>query len=57
MSATESRESTLKVNAQFEGVQQDQFYMPTWAMISVLIVGFFVLKSFIYIKDDKRHGR
>tara|TARA_R100000656_G_scaffold112679_1_gene84901 strand:- start:168 stop:341 length:174 start_codon:yes stop_codon:yes gene_type:complete len=57
MSATESRESTLKVNAQFEGVQQDQFYMPTWALISVLIVGFFVLKSFIYIKDDKRHGR
>lgn len=53
----EAKESTLKVNAQFEVIQQNQFYMPTWALISVLIVGFFILKSFIYIKDGKRHGR
>ena len=31
--------------------------MPTWALIGVLIVAFFVLKTFIYIKDPKRHGK
>lgn len=54
---TEVRESSLKVNAQFEGVQKDQFYLPTWAILVFLIMFFFVLKSFIYIKDGKRHGR
>lgn len=29
---------------------------PTWALIAILFVAFFVLKSFIYIKDKKRHG-
>ena len=57
MQAVESRESSLKVNAQFEGIQKDQFYMPSWAVIVFLIMVFFVLKSFIYIKDDKRHGK
>ena len=53
----EAKESTLKVNAQFEGIQQNQFYMPTWGLITTLIIAFFILKSFIYIKDGKRHGR
>lgn len=57
MEAVESRESSLKVNAQFEGLQKDQFYMPTWAVLVFLIIIFFVLKSFIYIKDQKRHGK
>lgn len=57
MQNVESRESSLKVNAQFEGVQKDQFYMPTWGLILTLIVAFFILKSFIYIKDQKRHGK
>jgi hypothetical protein len=57
VNTVESRESSLKVNAQFEGVQKDQFFMPTWALIITLIIVFFILKSFIYIKDDKRHGR
>jgi hypothetical protein len=29
---------------------------PTWALIAVLFVAFFILKVFIYIKDNKRHG-
>lgn len=57
MDATQPRESSLKVNAQFEGVQKDQFYLPTWSAIILLILVFFVLKSFIYTKDTKRHGR
>lgn len=57
METVESRESSLKVNAQFEGLQKDQFYMPTWAVLVFLIIVFFVLKSFIYIKDQKRHGK
>lgn len=57
MQNVESRESSLKVNAQFEGIQKDQFYMPTWGLILTLIVAFFILKSFIYIKDQKRHGK
>jgi hypothetical protein len=31
--------------------------LPTWGVIVVLIIAFFVLKSFIYISDKKRHGK
>lgn len=34
-----------------------QMQMSTWTILGVLIVAFFVLKSFIYIKDAKRHGK
>lgn len=37
--------------------QADQFSMPTWGIIVFLIVAMVVLKTFIYIKDDKRHGK
>jgi len=57
MQAVESRESSLKVNAQFEGLQKDQFYMPTWGIVVILIAVFFILKTFIYIKDPKRDGK
>ena len=33
------------------------FFMPTWGILAFLVLCFFVLKSFIYIKDDKRHGK
>lgn len=58
MNNTEVRESSLKVNAQFEGIQQKgQFYMPTWGIVVILIAVFFILKTFIYIKDPKRDGK
>lgn len=30
---------------------------PTWSLLVILIVSFFILKSFIYISDKKRHGK
>jgi hypothetical protein len=37
--------------------QDAQSKLPTWSLIVILIVAFFILKSFIYLKDDKRHGK
>lgn len=38
-------------------IRDGQFAMPTWGIIIVLIISFVILKSFIYIKDDERHGK
>lgn len=35
----------------------DQYTFPYWGIPIVLIVVFVILKLFIYIKDDKRHGK
>jgi hypothetical protein len=35
----------------------DQFKAPTWLLVLVLIATFFVLKYFIYLADEKRHGK
>jgi hypothetical protein len=35
----------------------NQLVFPTWALIVVLIISFFILKGFIYLKDEKRHGK
>ncbi len=35
----------------------NQLSMPTWALIGILLVAFVVLKGFIYLKDEKRHGK
>ncbi|MCE3013104.1 MAG: hypothetical protein LW878_08555 [Proteobacteria bacterium] len=32
-------------------------YMPTWMVIVVLFIAFFLLKALIYIKDEARHGK
>jgi hypothetical protein len=37
--------------------KQNQARLPTWGVIAVLIVAFFILKPFIYITDKKRHGK
>ncbi len=42
---------------ELEHVSYDRFKLPTWAMIVFLIVVFFVLKTFIYLPDKKRHGK
>ena len=31
--------------------------LPTWALVLFLIGAFFILKGFIYIADQKRHGK
>jgi hypothetical protein len=35
----------------------NQLKFPTWALILILIAAFFILKYFIYIADEKRHGK
>lgn len=35
----------------------NQLSLPTWSLIVILIGAFFVLKGFIYLKDEKRHGK
>lgn len=37
--------------------RQEQLSVPTWSIVVFLIVTLVILKSFIYIKDDKRHGK
>lgn len=37
--------------------KQNQLQFPTWALMLILIICFFILKSFIYISDKKRHGK
>ena len=37
--------------------KKDQLTAPTWLLILVLFMAFFVLKGFIYIADEKRHGK
>ena len=37
--------------------EKEQFKMPTWGLLAILIVAFFVLKTFIYITDEKRKGK
>lgn len=49
-------ESSIIVHP-YNMTQDNQFVLPTWALILVLIVTFFVLKYFIYLADEKRHGK
>ena len=37
--------------------KHDQPKLPTWSLLLGLIIAFFILKSFIYISDKKRHGK
>ncbi len=45
------------VNEKVQTPQNDQTIAPTWFVIVFLIFALIILKSFIYIKDDKRHGK
>jgi len=53
MKNTNQKVSSI-VNKYVEKVEKDQFMMPTWGLIVVLIICFIVLKKFIYIPDPKR---
>jgi hypothetical protein len=37
--------------------KKDQLKFPTWGLLVILIISFFILKYFIYLVDDKRHGK
>jgi hypothetical protein len=49
-------ESSIIVHP-YDFPKENQAVLPTWALLLVLIVSFFVLKFFIYIVDEKRHGK
>jgi hypothetical protein len=37
--------------------KSEQMKLPTWGLLVILIIAFFILKYFIYIADEKRHGK
>ena len=52
----EARKSSIVTNEVYT-LKEGQFYLPTWGVIVVLVISLVILKSFIYIKDPKRHGK
>jgi len=57
---TEQLKSSIfpEVNKKIEYPKKGQLMYPTIGVVSFLVVFFFILKKFIYIKDDTNdHGR
>jgi hypothetical protein len=52
----ETKKSSI-VTDEVYTLKEGQFYMPTWGVLVTLVIALVVLKSFIYIKDEKRHGK
>ncbi len=54
-----STHSTTSIfpNDEIQFPKEDQFAVPTWGVIVFLVLVFFILKAFVYIKDEKRHGK
>ncbi len=50
------RESSV-LHKDSEYLAKSQAFAPTWAIIIFLIITFYVLKSFIYIKDPGKDGK
>jgi hypothetical protein len=44
-------------SAPMKAPKENQLVMPTWGLLAILIVAFIVLKTFIYITDEKRKGK
>ena len=42
---------------EFSRPKKDQPMLPTWGVLVILFIAFFVLKGFIYIPDGKRQGK
>ena len=54
---TKTVKQSSVVDKNVEPIEKDQFVLPTVYALGALIVAFLVLKLFVYIKDDKRHGK
>lgn len=54
---TASKTSTVLQKEEGKPPVKDQPTFPTWSILIALVVAFIVLKGFVYIKDDKRHGK
>jgi len=48
---------SIIVTKDVQPIQKDQLKLPTWGALALLVIAFIVLKSLIYIKDKKRHGK
>jgi hypothetical protein len=44
-------------NENVQMIRHDQTAVPTWFILIFLVFSLFILKTFIYIKDGKRHGK
>ena len=55
--SSEAKKSSLTEIHPHAKTPLQQFKMPTWGLILVLIITMIVLKLFIYIKDGKRDGK
>lgn len=53
----EQKPTSIFPKGEVEQIKSDYLMMPTWFLIVVLIIGFFILKSFIYLPDEKRKGK
>tara|TARA_Y100000296_G_C5131102_1_gene235611 strand:+ start:573 stop:746 length:174 start_codon:yes stop_codon:yes gene_type:complete len=53
---TTSKETTVSAGPLTE-IQETQPAFKTWWIIVFLVFALVILKTFIYIKDDKRHGK
>ena len=49
--------SSFNKTKDVQKIKFDQPTFPVWFAIAFLIVCFFILKSFIYTPDEKRHGK
>lgn len=57
MNNTVEAQTSSIVNEYVQMPKHDQSKVPTWGLLVVLVIAFFILKGFVYIKDDKRHGK
>lgn len=51
------KKTSIEPARPLERVKKDQLSAPTLGIIIFLVVVFFTLKSFVYTKDPKRHGK
>ncbi len=57
MENTQTEKISSIVDKNVEKIETNQWTMPTYMAIIILFIAFFIVKFFIYIKDDKRHGK
>ena len=59
MNGQSKLENTVQVNGALVRTPNTKGHlvMPTWAILVALVLSLVVIKTFIYIKDEKRHGK
>jgi len=57
METTKQMPSSIFPKGDYEKIEGEQLTIAPWFVLVFLIVVFFILKSFIYTKDEKKHGK